>query len=391
MFRFVQMKILVANIGSTSFKYRLVDTAREEALARGSVGRIGQPGADCPDYSAAINRCLRELVGEGRPLGDLSELGAVGFKAVHGGPLTEPCLVDSRVLRVMTEFAFFAPAHNPPYVAAMRALAEMFPELPLVAVFETAFFVQLEESTCTYAVPYAWKQDYGVRRYGFHGASHRSASERAQRIFGRADLRHVSCHLGGSSSVAAVRGGVAVDTSFGISPQSGLPQHNRVGDLDVFAALYVMQQRGLTVEQMAEVLATQSGLAGVSGGTGDIWDLSRAMATGDHRARLALDLFVDRVRHYLGAFLVKLGGLDVLTFSGGIGENSAEVRGAVCRGLADLGIELDAAQNRSLRGEGTISRPGSPVAVLVLPADEEALIARETARVVAASSAEASA
>jgi acetate kinase len=383
------MKILVANIGSTSFKYRLVDTAQQEALAQGSVERIGQPDADCPDYNAAISRCLRELAGEGRPLGDLSELGAVGFKAVHAGPLTGARLVDAEVLQAMTEFAFFAPAHNPPYVAAVLAFGQMLPRLPLVVVLETTFFEQLDESTCTYAVPYAWKQEHGVRRYGFHGASHRSASERAQRILGRTDLRQVSCHLGGSSSLAAIRHGVAVDTSFGISPQSGLPQNHRVGDLDVFAALYVMQQRGLTVEQMAEVLATQSGLAGISGSSGDIRDLSQAAAAGDPRARLALDVFVDRVRHYLGAFLVKLGGIDVLTFAGGIGENSAAVRAAVCRDLSGLGIELDAEQNCQLRGEGSISRSSSSVAVLVLPADEEALVARETARVVTASSSEA--
>jgi acetate kinase len=261
----------------------------------------------------------------------------------------------------------------------MRAFRHAMPEVPLVALFETAFFDQLDEATVTYAVPYRWKEADGVRRYGFHGASHRAASERARQLCGGGDLRHISCHLGGSSSLAAVRGGVAVDTSFGISPQSGLPQNNRVGDFDVFAALYVMQKHGLTVAEMARTLATEAGLAGIAGGSGDVRDLEEAAARGDARARLALDVFVRAVRHYLGAFLVELGGLDVLTFSGGIGENSAGVRGAVCSGLAGFGIELDAERNAGLRGEGRISRDGAPVTVLVLPADEETVVARAVA------------
>jgi acetate kinase len=283
----------------------------------------------------------------------------------------------------MEEFSFFAPAHNPPYVGAMRAFGRALPELPLVALFETAFFDSLDEATTTYAVPYAWKEQYGVRRYGFHGASHRAASERAQVMLGRRDLRHVSCHLGGSSSLAAVRGGVAVDTSFGISPQSGLPHNNRTGDLDVFAALYMMKKLGLGIDGMARVLASQAGLAGLGGGAGDVRDLEIAAAAGDGRARLALDVFVHAVRHYLGAFWLKLGGLDLVSFSGGIGENSAEIRAAVCAGLEEMGLELDAERNRAVRGEARISADRSRVSVLVLPADEERVVARATAEVVA--------
>ena len=186
----------------------------------------------------------------------------------------------------MEEYAFFAPAHNPPYVAAMRAFRRAAPDVPLVALFETAFFDRVAESATTYAVPYAWTAELGVRRYGFHGASHRAASERAQAVLGRGDLRHVSCHLGGSSSVAAIRHGVAVDCSFGMSPQSGLPHNDRVGDLDVFAALHVMKKRGLGVDEMAAILAGQSGLAGISGTSGDVRDLEAA-AGGRGRARAA--------------------------------------------------------------------------------------------------------
>jgi acetate kinase len=377
-------KILVANIGSTSFKYRLLKMPEVVVLAQGRVERIGESGGDCPDYEAAIARCRAEIVGEGRPLASLSDLSGVGFKAVHAGPLTGARVVDDQVLEAMEEFAFMAPAHNPPYVAAMRAFRRSVPEVPLVALFETAFFDQVEEAVTTYAVPYAWKEDLGIRRYGFHGASHRAATEKAQELLKRRDLRHISCHLGGSSSLAAIRNGIAVDCSFGMSPQSGLPHNNRTGDVDVFAVLHAMKKKGYGVDEVAKILAGESGLAGISGGSGDVRDLSEAAAAGDGRARLALDVFVDAIRRYVGAFLVRLGGLDVLTFSGGIGENSAEVRTAVCAGLSTFGLRLDPTRNRDARGEGVISTDASPAAILVIPADEERIVARATAETLAA-------
>src|ERR1035437_1465580 len=295
------MKILVVNIGTTSLKYRLYDMESGAVMAKGLVERIGQAGA-CPNYEAAISRCLGDL-----PI-SLAELSAIGFKAVHAGPVTGARLVDDVVLRAMEEFTFLAPAHNPPYIAAMRAFQRQVPSVPLVALFETAFYGELPESTITYSVPYEWKEELGIRRYGFHGASHRAASERAQELLGKRDLRHISCHLGGSSSIAAIRAGAAVDTSFGISTQSGIPHSNRAGDVDAFAALYVMKRLSLSVDAMANILATQSGLAGLSGGSGDMRDLHAAANSGDRRARLALDVFVRAVRHYIGAFLVDLGG-----------------------------------------------------------------------------------
>ena len=372
-------QVLIANIGSTSFKYRLFDMRGPTVLAQGKIERIGQAGGPCPDYEAALAQCIAGIAGPGKALASASELAGIGFKAVHAGPLSGTRRVDEEVLAAMEEFSFLAPAHNPPYIAAMRAFRHAMPEVPLVALFETAFFDRLDEATVTYAVPYEWKQEHGVRRYGFHGASHRAASERACQLCGGGGLRHISCHLGGSSSLAAMRGGVAIDTSFGISPQSGLPHNNRVGDLDVFAALHIMEKRGLTAAEMARKLSSEAGLAGIAGGTGDVRDLAEAAARGDRRARLALDVFVRAVRHYLGAFLVELGGLDVLTFSGGIGENSAPVRAAVCANLAAFGIELDEERNRALRGEGRISRDGAAVTVLVLPADEETIVARAVA------------
>ncbi len=376
------MNILVANIGSTSFKYRLFEVEKDAVLAEGRVERIGQPGSACPDYETALRLCASDIAGEGKPLRSLADLAAIGFKAVHAGPVGGARLIDASVLAAMEEFAFFAPAHNPPYVAAMRSFARALPDVPLVALFETAFFDSLDDATTTYAVPYAWREELGIRRYGFHGASHRAANERAQAVVG-ARARHISCHLGGSSSIAAVRDGVAIDTSFGISPQSGLPQNNRTGDLDVFAALFVMKKRGLDVDGMAKALATSSGLAGISGLSGDIRDLDEAAAAGNARARLALDVFVRAIRFYVGAFLVELGGLDVLTFSGGIGENSPAIRARACAGLEEFGIVLDDAVNAKTRAAARISSPSSRVTVLVVPADEERIVARATAAVLA--------
>ena len=377
------MKILVANIGSTSFKFQLFDISSRSVLAKGRVERIGQPGGACPDYETAIDTCLATIVGPGKPLSDLAELTAVGFKAVHAGPDRGLCFVDDKVLSDMERYCFLAPAHNPTYLRAMRAFRDRHPELPLVALFETAFF-DLPEAARTYAVPMAWKEQLGVERYGFHGASHRHAAERAAARLARSDLRHVSCHLGGSSSVAAIKNGRGVDSSFGMSPQSGLPHNNRVGEMDAFAVLFAMKQLNLGIEEMAAVLSRESGLAGISGVGGDLRDL--CAAEGNERARLALDVLVYWIRHYVGAFAFQLGDLDVLSFSGGIGENSAALRRAVCRGAKSFGLAIDEKLNSEATGEADIAAAGSKVRVFVIPADEEWIVAREAATLMAAES-----
>ncbi len=376
------MKCLIPNIGSTSFKFRVLDMPGETVLASGRVERIGQPGGECADYPAAIHKCITSIAGPGKPLSSLAEIEAVGFKAVHAGAHSEPQLVDDDFLAAMEDICFLAPAHNPPYIAAMRAFRQELPGVPLVAVIETGPYRWMDEAATTYAVPYEWRTGFGIRRYGFHGASHRSASERTQALLGRNDLRHISCHLGGSSSVAAFRNGVAVDTSFGTSPQSGLPQNNRVGDIDVFAVLHMMKKLALGPDEMATLLGSKSGLAGISGTSGDLRDLTEAAARGEHCAQLALDVFVRAIRHYIGAFLLSLGGLDVISFSGGIGENGVDIRAAVLKDLGAFGIALDPEKNRSIQGEGVISQSGSTVAVLVVPANEELIVARETVAVV---------
>ena len=376
------MKVLIPNIGSTSFKYRLLDMPGERVLAAGRIERIGQAGGECADYPTAIRQCIAAITGEGKALARLEDIEAVGFKAVHAGELCEPQLIGDELLAAMDEFSFLCPAHNPPYIAAIRAFRQELPDAPLVAVLETGPYRFMDEAATTYAVPYEWRTVFGIRRYGFHGASHRSASEKTRALLGRDDLRHISCHLGGSSSLTAFRNGVAVDTSFGTSPQSGLPQNNRVGDIDVFAVLYMMKKLGLGPDEMAKLLGSASGLAGISGTSGDVRDLSEAGAAGDHRSQLALDVFIRAIRHYLGAFILTLGGVDAITFSGGIGENSADIRAAALSGLSEFGIELDAERNRTVAGEGRISRDGARVSVLVVPANEELIVARETVAVV---------
>ena len=376
------MKVLIPNIGSTSFKYRLLDMPGEAILAQGRVERIGQPGSECPDYPAAIRKCIDSIVGPGKPLASLNEIEAVGFKAVHAGPFNAPQTVDQDFLDGMREFIFMAPAHNPPYIAAMEAFASVLPGVPLVAVVEPFTWRHMEEASTTYAVPYEWRTQYGIRRYGFHGASHRAASENILLALGVQKLRHISCHLGGSSSIGAFRDGVGIDVSMGCSPQSGLPQNNRVGDIDVFAVLHMMKKLGLDPDQMATLLGSKSGLAGVSGTSGDMRDLTEAAAAGSQPARLALDMFVHFIRHYVGAFLYELGGVDAITFSGGIGENSSEVRSAVLANLAELGILLDEEMTASLKAGGEISAPGARGRVFVVPANEELIVARETVAVV---------
>ena len=376
------MKILVPNIGSTSFKYRLIDLSDERALAEGRFERIGRDGGDCPDYPTAIGRCLDSLIGAGKPLASLDELSAIGFKAVHARGLTGAVLVTPEVVAAMEDYAFLLPAHNPPYVAAMKAFAAAAPRVPSVALFETAFFTDMPEAAFVYAVPRSWLELEGIRRFGFHGASHRYASDQARRLLGRDDINHISCHLGGSSSVAAVKDGRGIDTSFGMTPQSGIPQNNRVGDIDVFAVLYLMKKHALSPDDMARKLSTESGLAGLSGTSGDVRDLEAAAAGGDRRARIALEAYVYAVRRHLGAFLLELGRVDVITFSGGIGEHSPWVRARVLRGLEPLGILLDGRRNDEAAGGAKISGDGSKTEVWIVKTNEEIVVARAAAELV---------
>jgi acetate kinase len=386
------MKILVANLGSTSFKYRLFDMASEHVLARGGVERIGSERARCyvevgtlqeeatlaaPDHAVAVRLCLEQLCDPRvQALKDPGELAAIGFKAVHARALTGVHRVDDGVLAAMEDYADVAPAHNPPYVGAMRLVAKELPQIPLVAAFETGFHETIPPAQRLYAVPYEWAEKHGVQRCGFHGASHRYIAERTTRLLKNSQARIISCHLGGSSSLCAVRAGKSVGCSLGMSPQSGLPQNNRVGDFDVFALPALLRATGKTLEQLLDDLANRSGLLGI-GGHNDLRDIEAAAASGDERAQLAFDVFVASVRHYLGAYLLQLGGADAIVFTGGIGENSAAMRAAVCGNLDWFGIALDPALNARAKAEMRIDAAGSRVALWTMPTNEELIVARQ--------------
>jgi acetate kinase len=386
------MKILVANLGSTSFKYRLFDMDSQRQLARGGIERIGSPESRCTvqigggtqeitvkaaDHVEAVHHCLAQLTdAEQGCLRDASEVAAIAFKTVHGGRYSGAQRVTPDVLLAMEEMCGVAPAHNPPYIAAMRLLANKLPEIPLVAAFETDFHATIPPRNQIYAIPYEWTESGCVRRWGFHGASHRYIAGRTAELLGRMDLRIISCHLGGSSSLCAIRQGLSVATTMGMSPQSGLPQNNRVGDFDAFALPRIMQQTGKSLAEVLSILANQSGLLGISGVSTDYRDIAEAAAKGNVRAQLALDVYIGSVRQYLGAYLVELGGADAIVFTGGIGENSADLRTAVCRDLAELGIMLDSAANQQAHGEVSIHAPQSRVQIWVMPTNEEIVVAR---------------
>lgn len=386
------MKILVANLGSTSFKYQLIDMTDERQLAKGGIERIGSPMSRCtvqigqertvedrqvPDHAAAVRQCLAQLTDPKTGcLKDASEVSAIGFKAVHGGKVSGVQLVTDDLLDSMDEMNPVAPAHNPPYIAAMRLLHEKLPEIPLVAAFETDFHQTIPDGNRYYAVPLEWAEKHMVRRWGFHGASHRYIATRTAELLGRTDLRVISCHLGGSSSLCAIRNGKSVANSLGMSPQSGLPHNNRVGDFDVFALPVLLKQTGKTLDELLEILASKSGLLGLSGTSGDVRDIAEAAEKGDARAKLAFEVFAGSVRHYLGAYLVELGGADVIVFTGGIGENRASFRSLVLKDLEDLGIVLDPAANDAAKGEAPIHAANSRVQVWVMPTNEELIVAR---------------
>lgn len=388
------MKILVANLGSTSFKYRLFDMLSETQLAKGGIERIGDPSSNCvveiggnsiettsaiPDHAEAVRQCLEQLTHpQTGCLSDASEVQAIGFKAVHGGRFSGTQRITEEVLQEMERLAPVAPAHNPPYVAAMRQLAAKLPEIPLVASFETGFHQTIPGHQRYYGVPFEWAEDYGIQRWGFHGASHRYIAGRIAELTGRSDLKAVSCHLGGSSSLCAIRDGKSTAASMGMSPQTGLMHNNRTGDFDPFAIPVVMQATGKTMEQVLDDLACRSGLLGLSGVSGDMRDLEAAAADGNSRAKLAIDTFVASIRNYLGAFLFELGALDAIVFTGGIGEKGKLVRTQVCANLTSVGIELDESLNNSVDGESKISTTTSRTEIWVVPTNEEIIVARQT-------------
>ncbi len=389
------MKILVANVGSTSFKYKLFDMTDETVLAEGRLERIG--GAQCPvehrvgrsetrstcalpDYPSAIRNVMDALNGAGGLRG-ASDLDAVGFKTVHLRGEPGIYMLDDGILERMADYNELAPAHNPPYIQAIRIFHALYPGLPLVGLFEPAFHTTIPNYAYTYSVPFSWYETYGVRKYGFHGASHRYISERAPRLLDRPaeGLNLISCHLGGSASLCAIKDGRSIDTTMGFSAQDGIIHGSRNGAIDPFIIPFIMDRENLSTDDIRRILTTESGLLGISGVSGDVRDLEAAATAGNRRAKLAVETFCYGVKTAIGAMAAALGGVDALAFAGGIGERGIHVRRRICRGLEFLGIQLDPEKNRSGHPERLISASESAVKTLIVTTNEEIIVARETA------------
>jgi acetate kinase len=367
-------EVFVVNSGSSSIKYQLVDVETGAAIVDGLIERIGERGSKAKDHAAGMAIAL-EALGDGR------DIAAVGHRVVHGGTVfTQATVITDRVQRQIDELSSLAPLHNPANLVGIRAAIAALPGIPQVAVFDTAFHRTLAPEAYTYAIDAMVAKKYGVRRYGFHGTSHKYVSERAAAFLGRplADTKTIVLHLGNGASVCAVDGGRSVDTSMGMTPLAGLVMGTRSGDLDPAILSYLHREAGLGFDDLDTLLNDRSGLLGLAG-EGDMRDVQDAAAKGDSDSEAALAVYRHRIRHYVGAYLAQLGRVDALVFTAGVGENSAPLRAGALAGLDGLGISVDPARNAAVsKAERYISPDGSPVAVLVIPTNEELEIARQS-------------
>jgi acetate kinase len=397
------MKILVINAGSSSIKYQLYNMKDESVLASGRVERIGTESAivthepagkagvrevsEILDHVTAVRRVLDLLLHrEHGVVGSIAEIEAVGHRVVHGGEtFKESVLVDDEVKRGIRDLFDLAPLHNPAAMMGINAVEQNMPNMPQAVVFDTAFHQTMPRHAYLYPIPMVLYRRHKIRRYGFHGTSHFYVSERAAALIGRpiSELKMVTCHIGNGASCAAIDGGRSVDTSMGLTPLEGLMMGTRSGDIDPAIVPFVMSKEELTLGEVNSMLNKHSGMLAISGFSGDMREIIEAMEDGDRNAQLAFDMFCYRLRKYVGAYAAAMNGLDALVFTAGIGENSPDVRKAVCDGLTFLGLELDEAANRQRSKEArVISTPASRVKVLVVPTNEELIIARDTFRLV---------
>ena len=395
------MKILIVNAGSSSLKYQLIDTDNETTLAKGLVERIGIPGSrlkqtvgmeqyvvEMPlkDHIEASKQMLKALTDKQHGiLGSMDEIGAVGHRVVHGGErFTTSSLIDEECLAAIDENSQFAPLHNPANLMGIKACRLVMPNTPIVAVFDTSFHQTMPAKSFLYGLPMDYYKRLKVRRYGFHGTSHRYVSERAAKFLGKElrDLKIITCHLGNGSSMCAIDGGKSVDTSMGMTPLEGVLMGTRSGSVDPASLQFIMNPEGLDIDQMLEILNKKSGLLGVSGLSSDMRDIEEAARQGNKQAQIALDLLYNGIRKYIGAYAATMGGVDVVVFTAGIGENSPSLRESVLDGMGFLGMELDKEKNKLRGEERDISTPNSKVRILVIPTNEELVIARDTLEIV---------
>ena len=396
------MKILVLNSGSSSVKYKLIDTDGEKVLAEGGVEKIGLADgflkykrADgskdivelgLTDHKGAIEAVLRQLTDKTEGcIKSYSEIDAVGHRVVHGGEkFAKSVIIDDAVKEMIRQCYDIAPLHNPANMTGIEAMEALLPGVPQVGVFDTAFHQTMPAKSFMYALPYKYYEEDGVRRYGFHGTSHRYVSQRVAEILG-VDIHSVkiiTCHVGNGGSITAVDGGRSVDTSMGLTPTEGLMMGTRVGDIDPGVLTYLMTKHNLSATDVQRIINKEGGIAGVTEISSDMREIEAAVAAGNERARLGLEMYEQRITTYIGAYAAEMGGVDIIVFTGGVGENQTGLRADVCAPLAFMGVEIDAEANKARGVEAVISTPGSKVKVVVVPTDEELMIARDTAALV---------
>lgn len=391
------MKVLVINCGSSSLKYQLIDMENEFALAKGLVERIGMVGSilsqkidgkekyiikrKMSDHKDAIQFVLEALVdNKNGVIKDMSEINAIGHRVAHAGEFySKSVLINEKVIENLTSCIKLAPLHNPANLIGMDACRQLMPSTPMVAVFDTAFHQTIPEEAFIYALPYELYTEHGIRKYGFHGTSHKYVSDKAAEFLGKdiKDLKIITCHLGNGSSLAAIKGGKSIETSMGFTPLEGVAMGTRCGSIDPAIVTFMMQELNMNISEVNDVLNKKSGIYGISGLSSDFRDVTAA-AKKNERARLALKVFYYKVRNFIGSYAAVMGGVDCIVFTAGLGENSSEARSAICEGLKFLGVSLDKVKNKVSGKIGDVSSDGSKVKVLVIPTDEELMIARDT-------------
>lgn len=392
-------KILAINAGSSSLKFQLIEMPSEEVVTKGLVERIGLDDAvftievndekdktvtDIPNHEKAVEILVDKLQTTG-VIESLEEIEGIGHRVVHGGErFSDSALVTEEVLKEIEEVSDLAPLHNPANITGIRAFQEILPNVPAVVVFDTAFHQSMPEQSYLYSLPYEYYEKYGIRKYGFHGTSHKYVSQRASEMLNRPEeqLRILSCHLGNGASIAAIEGGNSVDTSMGFTPLAGVTMGTRSGNIDPALIPYIMDKTGKSAEEVLHVLNKESGLLALSGFSSDLRDIEDKAKEGDERAELALEVFAARVHKYIGSYAARMHGVDAIVFTAGVGENSTAIRERVLKGLEFMGVYWDPSLNQT-RGEETfINYPHSPVKVMVIPTNEEVMIARDTVRLI---------
>ena len=393
------MKVLVINSVSSSLKYQLLDVEKKILIGKGLVERIGIEGSiltqtkdgektkiekPMPSHIEAVQYVFDALTNEEYGLvKNIDEIDAIGHRIVHGGDVTESQIIDEDLKKKIKEYSKFSPLHNPAGLLGVEACEKIVPGKPNVAVFDTAFHSSMEARNYLYALPYEFYEKHGIRKYGFHGTSHKYLTHRTAELLGKKpeEVNLLTIHLGNGSSIAAIKNGKSIDTSMGLTPLEGLIMGTRTGDLDPAIVLYLIKNLGYSVDEVDNILNKQSGVLGISGLSSDFRDLEEATLAGNKRAQLALDMFVDRARAYIGSFLIKLGRIDAIVFAGGIGENSAFTRKRLLLALEPYGIHLDEELNEKTRDEALISQDDSPIKIFVVPTNEELMIAQDTVEV----------